>query len=76
MKNDLKGDPLFITTKYAIAGAFGGMIMGAVYLYVILGLGSLLPGTNHGGPPVEAAMIAGCVVGAILGGVVGIRKSR
>lgn len=77
---DLKRDPLVVTAVHSFLGALGGMLSAIVFLYLIMGIGSLLPtyGTEEmgGGPPPFVAMAAGSVVGAILGGVVGLRKSK
>lgn len=80
MKFDLQKDPFVVTAIHSFIGALGGMVCGALFLYLIMGIGSLLPtyGTEEmgGGPPPFVAMAAGAVVGAILGGVVGLRKSK
>ncbi|TAK03795.1 hypothetical protein EPO34_01365 [Patescibacteria group bacterium] len=77
MSYDLKRDPLTVTTIHAVLGGLIGMVCGILFLYLIIGLASVLPGGEPGveGLPVQIAMIGGSVLGAILGGMVGLRKS-
>ena len=76
---DMKNDPLAITTIHAVKGGLMGLVCGIVFFYLIAGLSSVLPvvsGTQPGMPPIQIAMMAGSVFGAIFGGIVGLRKTR
>jgi len=76
---DMKNDPLAITTIHAVKGGLTGLVCATAFYYLISGLSSVLPavsGAENGMPPLQIAMMAGSVFGAIFGGIVGLRKSR
>lgn len=74
-----KQDSFVITTLHAMKGGLTGLVCGIVFFYLIALLSSVLPavsGAEAGMPPIQVAMIGGSLLGAVLGGMVGMRASR
>lgn len=77
MSLDLK-DPFISMLVHAFIGAFAGSIGGLVMVHFIRLVGLLFaPGSDmEFGQIIWPAMCMGSVVGAILGGVAGLRKTK
>jgi ABC-type transport system involved in cytochrome bd biosynthesis fused ATPase/permease subunit len=79
MTVDMK-DPFISMLVHAFIGAFVGSIGGLVMVYFIALVGYLISGTAaatvDSNDAVWPAMAMGSIVGTILGGVAGLRKTK